>query len=43
MNGMCSHEGDRYVFTFATRFRAPEALFQPAFLSLEAAGIHETT
>ncbi|KAJ7123167.1 actin-domain-containing protein [Mycena epipterygia] len=25
------------------RFRAPEALFQPAFLGLEAAGIHETT
>jgi hypothetical protein len=25
-----------------TRFRAPEALFQPAFLGLEAAGIHET-
>ena len=24
------------------RFRAPEALFQPAFLGLEAAGIHET-
>jgi actin beta/gamma 1 len=26
-----------------TRFRCPEALFQPAFLGLEAAGIHETT
>jgi len=25
------------------RFRAPEALFQPAMLGLEAAGIHETT
>jgi hypothetical protein len=25
------------------RFRAPEALFQPSFLGLEAAGIHETT
>jgi len=25
------------------RFRAPEALFQPNFLGLEAAGIHETT
>lgn len=24
-------------------FRAPEALFQPSFLGLEAAGIHETT
>ena len=26
-----------------TRFRAPEALFQPALLGLEAHGIHETT
>jgi hypothetical protein len=26
-----------------SRFRAPEALFQPSFLGLEAAGIHETT
>ena len=25
------------------RFRAPEALFQPSFLGLEAHGIHETT
>ena len=25
------------------RFRAPEALFQPAMLGLEAHGIHETT
>lgn len=25
------------------RFRAPEALFQPSFLGLEASGIHETT
>jgi actin beta/gamma 1 len=25
------------------RFRCPESLFQPAFLGLEAAGIHETT
>ncbi|VDO12262.1 unnamed protein product [Rodentolepis nana] len=25
------------------RFRCPEALFQPGFLGLEAAGIHETT
>ena len=23
------------------RFRSPEALFQPAFLGLEAVGIHE--
>ncbi len=28
---------------FLTRFRCPEALFQPAFLGLESAGIHETT
>lgn len=26
-----------------TRFRAPEALFQPSFLGIEASGIHETT
>jgi actin len=26
-----------------TRFRAPEALFQPAFLGHEATGIHEMT
>ena len=25
------------------RFRCPEALFQPAFLGMESAGIHETT
>lgn len=25
------------------RFRAPEALFQPSFLGMESAGIHETT
>jgi actin beta/gamma 1 len=25
------------------RFRCPESLFQPAFLGLEAAGVHETT
>merc|ERR1711944_249764 len=25
------------------RFRAPEALFQPSFLGMEAVGIHETT
>ena len=28
---------------FFFSFRAPEALFQPALLGLEAAGIHETT
>ncbi|KAJ1508470.1 hypothetical protein HMI54_001376 [Coelomomyces lativittatus] len=27
----------------AERFRCPEALFQPSFIGLEAAGIHETT
>lgn len=27
----------------SSRFRAPEALFQPSFLGLEAQGIHETT
>ena len=26
-----------------TRFRVPEALFQPSFVGLEAAGIHEMT
>jgi len=31
------------MFKEVFRFRAPEALFQPAFLGLEAAGIHETT
>ena len=25
------------------RFRTPECLFQPAFLGMESAGIHETT
>jgi actin len=29
--------------TACLSFRAPEALFQPAFLGLEAAGVHETT
>jgi actin-related protein len=28
---------------FPYSFRAPEALFQPALLGLESAGIHETT
>lgn len=32
-----------YLILLIIRFRAPEALFQPAFLGLEAAGIHETT
>lgn len=31
------------TFWVVPRFRAPEALFQPSFLGLEAAGIHETT
>ncbi|KAJ6456191.1 actin actin-like protein [Mycena sanguinolenta] len=35
---------DGQVITIGSeRFRAPEALFQPAFLGLEAAGIHEMT
>eukprot|EP01090_Pellita_catalonica_P002871 TRINITY_DN1248_c0_g1_i1.p1 TRINITY_DN1248_c0_g1~~TRINITY_DN1248_c0_g1_i1.p1 ORF type:complete len:374 (+),score=77.31 TRINITY_DN1248_c0_g1_i1:66-1187(+) len=31
------------ITTGNERFRCPEALFQPSFLGLEAAGIHETT
>lgn len=35
---------DGQVITIGNeRFRAPEALFQPSFLGLEAVGIHETT
>ncbi|XP_072793712.1 actin, cytoplasmic 1-like [Vicugna pacos] len=35
---------DGQVITIGSeRFRCPEALFQPAFLGLEACGIHETT
>ncbi|KAF4615897.1 hypothetical protein D9613_011409 [Agrocybe pediades] len=35
---------DGQVITIGNeRFRAPEALFQPSFMGLEAAGIHETT
>lgn len=35
---------DGQVITIGNeRFRAPEALFQPALIGLEAAGIHETT
>ncbi|KAK4702364.1 hypothetical protein P7C70_g3859, partial [Phenoliferia sp. Uapishka_3] len=35
---------DGQVITIGNeRFRAPEALFQPSLLGLEAAGIHETT
>ncbi|KAJ7371140.1 hypothetical protein OS493_027829 [Desmophyllum pertusum] len=35
---------DGQVITIGNeRFRAPEAMFQPAFLGMEAAGIHETT
>merc|ERR1712122_403392 len=35
---------DGQVITIGTeRFRAPEALFQPAFLGMEAVGIHETS
>lgn len=31
------------LFAGNERFRCPEALFQPAFLGMEACGIHETT
>ncbi|KII96191.1 hypothetical protein PLICRDRAFT_35137 [Plicaturopsis crispa FD-325 SS-3] len=35
---------DGQVITLGNeRFRTPEALFQPSFLGLEAAGVHETT
>ncbi|CAH8321507.1 unnamed protein product [Eruca vesicaria subsp. sativa] len=35
---------DRQVITIgAERFRCPEVLFQPSFMGMEAAGIHETT
>ena len=35
---------DWHVITFGNeRFRCPEALFQPSFLGMESAGIHETT
>ncbi|ELR21176.1 Actin1 [Acanthamoeba castellanii str. Neff] len=35
---------DGQVITIGNeRFRAPEALFQPSFLGMESAGIHETT
>jgi actin-related protein len=35
---------DGQVITIGNeRFRCPEALFQPSFLGMEAAGIHETT
>merc|ERR1712124_78210 len=35
---------DGQVITIGNeRFRAPEALFQPAFLGMEAVGIHETS
>lgn len=34
---------DGQVITIGNeRFRAPEALFQPAFIGMEAAGVHET-
>ena len=36
--------GDDHVITIGSeRFRAPEALFQPSMIGLEAVGIHETT
>lgn len=31
------------MYIVTCRFRAPEALFQPSLLGLEANGIHETT
>ena len=31
------------AYRMLTSFRCPEVLFQPSFLGLEAAGIHETT
>merc|ERR1712031_62075 len=35
---------DGQVITIGNeRFRCPEALFQPSFLGLECAGVHETT
>ena len=35
---------DGQVITIGNeRFRAPESLFQPSFLGMEAVGIHETT
>merc|ERR1712166_1480689 len=35
---------DGQVITIGNeRFRCPEALFQPSFLGMETAGIHETT
>jgi actin beta/gamma 1 len=33
----------KFTYIFLISFRAPEALFQPALLGLESAGIHETT
>jgi hypothetical protein len=33
----------RLCLTIQSRFRAPEALFNPAMIGLEAPGIHETT
>ncbi|KAF8562328.1 hypothetical protein P879_10534 [Paragonimus westermani] len=34
---------DRMITTGNERFRCPEALFQPSFLGMESAGVHETT
>eukprot|EP00965_Chrysotila_dentata_P010358 337170-Pleurochrysis_carterae.AAC.1 len=35
---------DGQVITLGNeRFRCPEALFQPSFLGMETAGVHETT
>jgi hypothetical protein len=45
MNGeSLARPGDIHALTRCVgSFRAPEALFQPSFLGLEASGIHETT
>merc|ERR1712244_215127 len=34
---------DGQVITINERFRCPEAMFQPSFLGMESAGVHETT
>ena len=45
-NERCATSCDFHNFVcwfLSSSFRSPEALFQPAFIGLEAAGIHETT
>lgn len=41
--GLSSAEQRADLLTPVYSFRAPEALFQPSLLGLEASGIHETT